>query len=169
MNSSASPPDFDGEPDRCPDCGWVLTKPVDNCPQCGCQLVDRCPGCGGRPAGWHWASCPIRFGKPLPPEPVIRAELIGKIRAVCNELDSRYGNEIPGTAERGLYSFHWPPSESGIHTLCALLDQAREYLRRAPALPASACPHAAAPRKSKSRPGRASLARGQGRVTKAVD
>jgi hypothetical protein len=99
---------------------------------------DRCPDCGG-PQGsglvtWHCGNCGLYSG-PLPAESQIRAELVGKIANVCNELDRRYGND-PGRAERGLYSFYWPPSAStGIDVLCRLLDDARAFLAAAPATP----------------------------------
>jgi hypothetical protein len=97
----------------------------------------RCLDCGGIQTGLvrgHWASCSIRF-PPLPPEAEIRAELVGKIHRIGNEIDGRYANDR-GTAERALYWAYWPPSESTeISVLCHLLDDAREFLAAAPAAP----------------------------------
>ncbi len=96
------------------------------------EPITTCPDCGGRQSGpvtWHWLSCKIRFGKPLPPEAEIRAELVAKIADVCAQIDQVHGN-TPGTSERAVYWAFWPPSEStSIEVLCNLLNDARVYLR----------------------------------------
>ena len=123
--------------------------------------IGSCPDCGGKQYGTvaiHWAWC-AKYSKPLRPDLEVRAELRGKIRNICNELDARYGNAVPGTAERGLYGFHWPADEMvGVQNLCYLLEQARECLRAAPPLPAPGW-HLTAARKKSSRAGRAKLSR----------
>ncbi len=133
-NTTSRPPD---EPTRCPDCGRVQTKQADPCPDCGFVGVGCITG--------HWASCasvrPVKWWD----EDEVRAvkmELRAKITAVCAEADLRYGSP-PGSAERGTYFWLWPPSDSmGIDTLQNLLNDAREFLSKAPALPASAaCQH----------------------------
>lgn len=43
--------------------------------------------------------------KPTPTEPEI---LRDEIRAICEQIDRRNGT-TPGTAERGLYGYYWPP------------------------------------------------------------
>ncbi len=110
------------------------------------EPITTCPDCGGNQSGplrWHWMSCQIRFGRPLPPENVIKAELQSKIAYVCAAIDRQHGSP-PGTALRGTYSIFWPPMPStSIETLCYLLGDARSFLvtGKLP-LPETACSHA---------------------------
>ncbi len=94
--------------------------------------------CGGAQSGyprWHWASCK-KYRRKAWDESKIRKELVDKIANITDELDARYGNE-PGRAERALYVWFWPPSGStSIETLVYLLNDARAFLAKAPALPA---------------------------------
>ncbi len=120
------------------------------------ELITTCEGCGGEHG--HWASCPIRFGKPLPPASVIRAELVGKIANACAQIDKVHGNP-PGTCERAVYWAYWPPSAStSIEVLCALLNDARVYLRTGkfplPPLPEMACEHSPKASRRNTKPGR---------------
>ncbi|MGO9100111.1 MAG: hypothetical protein ACLP9Y_11975 [Mycobacterium sp.] len=82
-------------------------------------------------------------------ESEVRAVKLGlrdKITNVCAEIDRRHGNPA-GTAERGVYFWLWPWSESiAIDTLQNLLNDARVYLATGrfppPPVPASAaCQH----------------------------
>ena len=121
---------------------------------------DRCLDCGGKQSGfprWHLASC-ATYQTKRRSDAAIRRELVGKIRRIANELDARYGNAIPGTAERALYMWFWPPSEStSVETLCYLLGDARDWLAAAPSQPApgwrlTACEHAPISRRSTKPP-----------------
>jgi len=107
-------------------------------------------------------------------ESEVRAVKMGlrdKITAVCAEADLRYGSP-PGSAERGTYFWLWPPSDSmGVDTLQNLLNDAREFLSKAPPLPASASQHPPVSRRT-ARPRRqrrsAPQSEGRGATTNPV-
>ena len=71
---------------------------------------------------------------------MIRAELQTKIAVICAEIDARDGKQL-GTTERALYWAYWPPSRTtSIENLVFLLNDARDWLAKAPATAATSCP-----------------------------
>ena len=54
----------------------------------------------------------------------LRRQHIGEL---CAQTDLHLGNP-PGTAERGIYFWHWPPEIPGAETLTALYADAVELL-----------------------------------------
>lgn len=56
------------------------------------------------------------------------AEVLGEeITAVCAQIDRRLGNR-PGTAERGLYFWLWPPADLAVDVLVRLHADGIKFL-----------------------------------------
>ncbi len=59
--------------------------------------------------------------------PTEAAVLADEIRAVCDQIDRRLDNR-PGTAERGLYFWLWPPADLDADVLANLHADAVRFL-----------------------------------------
>lgn len=75
--------------------------------------------------GWRSAARASDGSQPIAPT---EAEILtDEIRAVCHQIDRRLDNR-PGTAERGLYFWLWPPADLDADVLTRLHADAIEFL-----------------------------------------